>query len=693
MVVTWSALVVAAAAVRPWRDAVLLGTVGWGLTVWGITELQSLGGFLDVPGVVGSWAGLAIASGLLAGLAWWIGWSRAHRGVDWSPAADPSRGEWLPWLTLMGIVFLLGATALSAWHAPPRPYDAEAYHVPRVLYWVQYASVEFFPTANDRHLFMSPWPAYCQLQMYLLAGSDRVSNFVQWIALLLMLPAVAAVAGALGAGRKAQVLAAGIAAALPIVVLSAPATQTDLTAALWLMIFAAYAFRHLPDDRPEPWLDVAAAGAAIGLACLSKGTVFPLGAALVLAYAGFRLTRLRPRPVARLGRLAAAGLIAAALLTPHTARMMLTFGHPTTPAFHQDFVMNGSYHPSYLVSNLVRHALVHLGTWDEAHAQPLYRFNAAVHEAIGVTDGDYANSHRSQSLVIHSLARFTEEHTGNALHLLLYGIAGAALVLGRRSCRTPRLLAFAGCLLLGYVLFCWQIKYQWWLSRLQLPMWAVAAPWAAAILERWWHRWALSLVTVALLLAAVPMVLGSYHRPLWGPGSVLRADYDRLEQAKRSWGYGHYRNIVPKLPQDARVIGYITDGDTVEYNLWIALRERFEQMPRIENLVPDDGAPAPMGLATRLTDPPRFIIGISYRVRMPWRMTALGATYRQVARSGRARLYERQEPPASPDPAQTRGPSTRAAEPDAWPLRHLPILSDQRSASCAIARSTEVMGV
>ena len=78
-------------------------------------------------------------------------------------------------------------------------WDALSYHVPRFLYWIQYGSIEHFPTPNARLLFMAPWPAFVQMQIYLLAGSDRLANILQWLSLGGCVVAAAATARALGA--------------------------------------------------------------------------------------------------------------------------------------------------------------------------------------------------------------------------------------------------------------------------------------------------------------------------------------------------------------------------------------------------------------------------------------------------------------------------------------------------------------
>src|SRR5437899_1226641 len=143
--------------------------------------------------------------------------------AGWKPA---SRIESYPTniadcLIAAGIATISAITLVTAIISPPNSADALAYHMPRVVYWAQSGTVSFFPTFYYAQISLQPLAEYFTLHTYILSGSDRFANLVQWLGSFGCLIGVSLIARLLGAGTKGQLFAALFCATLPNGILQA----------------------------------------------------------------------------------------------------------------------------------------------------------------------------------------------------------------------------------------------------------------------------------------------------------------------------------------------------------------------------------------------------------------------------------------------------------------------------------------
>lgn len=587
---------------REWRDAFILSLVGWGVWIWIAAEVQSLTVGLNPTATLSFWLG---TTGLLLAVALWTHRRRRDNRVAKSPTPLLPRDR-ASFLLLIAIATASLIVGLIAAVCPVMSWDALAYHLPRIFYWVQYDSIAHFPAANHRQLFMGPWPAFAQLQHYLLAGSDRLANLLQWLAMVASVIAVSAIARDLGAGRRTQIVASALTVSIPMGILQGSTALTDYVAACWLAVFVYFVIRRLGAGRFDS-LDRLTMGAALGLAVASKATAIPFATPFLVVYATVELRHNLTRPAAW-WRVVAVGSMALVLNLPHIVRNHEVFGHPIAPLTHRQLVGNESFHPRYLISNLARHGFAHLGTWSEDHARPLMALSDRLHDGLGIEDGDQVNSHNGQALWIPPLS-MSESTAGNAFHLLLYLFC--AVLLGLRILRHDerRLVVYGLCLVSGAVLFVLLVKYQHSISRLHLPLFVLACPWAATTLARALSPRIAVIAGWLLLIAALPYLVLSEARPLIGPDNIWRTSREQL-QYKWERSYEPAVNPIAKRMrrQEVRNLGLVSDGEMLEYHLWHALRQRCETMPRIENLSPDRAGGNDLALPSKHTSVPFFVV-------------------------------------------------------------------------------------
>ncbi len=237
--------------------------------------------------------------------------------------------------------------------APPNTFDSMTYHMPRVMHWIENASVWPYPTNILRQLYMAPGAEFAILHLQLLAGSDRLANMPQAFALLGVVLGASLIVRELGGGGAAQVGGAVIAGTVPIGVLQATGTQNDEVVAFWLVCFVVFALR-LVAGANRPIVIALFAGASLGLAILTKPTAYLFAFPFAVWLSVALVRRSGARCWTPLLLIAGVALL---LNVGQYTRNALVFGSPLGrgdeggPAFRYT---NDTLTPSLVASNIVR---------------------------------------------------------------------------------------------------------------------------------------------------------------------------------------------------------------------------------------------------------------------------------------------------------------------------------------------------
>jgi hypothetical protein len=165
-----------------------------------------------------------------------------------------------------------------------------------------------------------------------------------------------------------------------------------------------------------------------------------------------------------------------------------------------------------------------------------------------------------------------EANANNRWQLLLVAMAAAFVVF-----RPSRWTLYAGALLAAVLLFCFYLKWQPYLARLELPLFVLAAPLAAYFLTRLRPALLAVLICAFLVNNARPALFENWTRPLKGPNSLWVTSRDNNYFSDMvQWNKG--ASYLPAVELTARsgceTVGIDISQNPLEYPFQALLRER-----------------------------------------------------------------------------------------------------------------------
>ncbi|MGC4054523.1 MAG: hypothetical protein QM757_36045 [Paludibaculum sp.] len=514
-----------------------------------------------------------LAAGWLAaclGLAWLLSRRTGKPPSLWSLGRSEWRAMDPPDRTLAGVSALLaGILAVTALSCAPNTYDVMAYHMPRVMVWMQARSLAFFPTHMANMNFMPPGNELIQLNFAVLGQGDQLANCVQWFAWIGSLVAVSLSLNLLGAGRGGQWLGLFLAATLPQGVLVATGAKNDVTLSFWLL--AAFAFA-LAFGQTQTRPNAVFLALVVALALLTKSLAWFLlpsfGLALLLLWTRYSWMALFRQSAVILALIV---LIAG----PFWLRSYREYGSITGPRIGNRDMPFGyeceRFTPAGILANLVRNLAVQFNVGPKDLHQTLDDgFRSAV-RSLGQAPDDPQSLWPGTSFHLQPFY-WGEGGMSNTAHLLLYLGLALLAALGWRKPGSRTLLALWASTAIAFLLFSGYLRWQPWHTRLHLPIFLFAAIPAGLTLSRLPSKW--TAPPLLILFGGVALYASTQNtlRPLTGPFSILDASRtDTLFAERRADGPSYEAAIASIANSGCRKVAVIGGRGHFYYPAFVLL--------------------------------------------------------------------------------------------------------------------------
>jgi len=475
-------------------------------------------------------------------------------------------------------VAVLGCiVAASANEYLPNNWDSMTYHLARVAHWIQHGSVAAYPTSNARQLVYPPGAEYLLLVVQVLAGSDRLANLVQLAAWVILACSAPAFARAFGAPRRVAPWAAVMVASIPMGLLQASSTQNDLVAAVMAMGLLSTSLRFLHARPRWRWPDIALVGMAIGGALLVKPTALVAVAPFCAIALVAALRALRGWRWLELGRgIAAAAIVVGVTFVP--ARMLRGSGVSSDSSIYAPFVYLGTGEIADRLENVARGLVRHVPVPDTV-------------EAAFVPPGGSFACGTPGSLCAETRWKVHEDFVGNPWHVALVAIlmiVGAAR--WRRLPRVARMACVSLCA--SWVFFHFVFRDNMWVSRLQLPLFAIAAIALGALAgssTTAWKRWSTAAAMAVLAVYGAYVALhNETRRPTLDAGGIAAAASPASYYASIHGpiAFAQETALAALAATSCDRLGLLIGGDSYDYPLTWRAMQAGAQVRHL--LAPDD---------------------------------------------------------------------------------------------------------
>ena len=553
------------------RDSFILASVAQATILVILTEGLSVFHLYQRKYLIGSWIFVLIIT-LMLFVYLRISRQGINRGLfnlkDWE--LPHFKNDLSTTVLFLLIGFQLMTLAMVAYVYAPNNWDSMTYHLARVMHWQQNQSVASYATHIARQIQSQPFAEYELANLQIMLKNDQYANFVQYFAFLVCFIGVTNITKKLGGRPYQQIFAGIISISIPMAILQSTSTQNDLVLSQYLICFVSLGISLI--QRPQKYLWVCGVGLSLGLACLTKATAFIFALPFCIWF-GILIIKNNAKNIITL---LVIGVMALFLNSGFLIRNSLLFSNPlgSTIMFS---TTNEAHSLGVLTSNVIRNSALNFSVKDNYYSEVMLGELQLIHTFTGQNNTDPRTSLTGWNVFsgFTQSQFFHEDFSGNPIHaILIFMTICFSFYAYKRFGIQKYVVIYEFCLIAGFLIFCFYLKFQEWGSRLLTPLFILWAPIIILFLAVKKER-LLKFLIASILICSFYWTFGNSIRGINEASLSLTTDRERVYFTNVPDLYPVYAEITNKIKNsNCLAVGLNIGEDTWEYPFWVLLQNR-----------------------------------------------------------------------------------------------------------------------
>ena len=409
----------------------------------------------------------------------------------------------LPKFEIIFIFLIFFLTFINSVVYPPNTLDAMAYHLPKVMHWVQNNNLDFYPTHYLNQLILAPFSEFVILHLQLLFNGDHFFNLVQWYSMIISCLTTSLIAKELGCNIKFQIFSSLFCATIPMGILQATSTQTDYVTSMWLSIMVYFLLKYINQGMLKY---IFAFAAALGIGILTKGT-FYIYALPFCIWLGLHVVIKNRR---HFFYLFAIPLIMLFLNLGHYSRNINLYNNPLGLSEESSGWTNETKNLETLTVNTLRNIGLNLAVPSKKVNMFTAKKITVFLESLNMSVNNPETTripHRDYYIPF----SFYESSAPNTPHFIIFLLA-LFIIYKKKLLYNEKYYLYS--LIAGFLLICFLLKWTAVQNRLLLVFFVLCSPIVSFVLYKFQLNKLMSALSICLCLYSIPYLLFNKSRPL-----------------------------------------------------------------------------------------------------------------------------------------------------------------------------------